>query len=253
MKKLYDHKPVLFAVIWIVIYVVGFGSAGIQFETAWLNYAVQSGVGLVILGILLLFARKHDLFAEWGFTGVKTSVKRMLFYIPMFLACTENLWLGFGRREETPLATALGILAIGVIGPVLEELILRSILFQAIARKNTRQAFWFAALSFGMGHLVNLIYGRDVAATLVQVVYACCVGFCFTAVLYTGKSLLPPVLGHILFNTLSFFGKQDADALPGYMMIAVMCLLFVGFGVYTLYIHRESHPLQPVPLSERPM
>ena len=30
MKKLFDSKPVLFAVIWIVIYVFGFGSAGLQ-------------------------------------------------------------------------------------------------------------------------------------------------------------------------------------------------------------------------------
>ncbi|MBR3629118.1 MAG: CPBP family intramembrane metalloprotease [Oscillospiraceae bacterium] len=248
MKKLYDNKPVLFAVIWIVIYVVGFGSAGIQFGTAWLNYAVQSGAGLVILGFLLLFARKHDLLAEWGFTGVQTSVKRMLFYIPMLLACTENLWCGFGRREDSPLATALGILAIGVIGPVLEELILRSILFQAIARRNTRQAFWFAALSFGVGHLVNLFYGREVAATLLQVVYACCVGFCFTAVLYTGNSLLPTVLGHILFNTLSFFAKQDAAQPAKTISVTVMCVLFVGYGCYTLYMHRTTHPLKAEPL-----
>ena len=252
MNSLYNKKPVLFAVIWIVLYVVVFGSAGIQFETPWLNYAVQSGVGLVLLGILLGYGRKHGLLTEWGFTRSTADPRKMLYYIPLLIACTHNLWLGLGRREDSPLATALGILAIGVIGPVLEELILRSVLFHAIARKNTRRAFWFASLSFGIGHLANLAYGRDVAATLLQVVYACCIGFCFTAVLYVGRSLAVPVIGHVLFNSLSFFANSDAAPLPDYISIAVMCVIFVAYGCYVLYIHRETHPLQPVPLPKNP-
>ena len=50
----------------------------------------------------------------------------------------------------------------------LEELILRSILFRAVAKTNTRRGFWFAALSFGIGHLVNIAYGRPVPDTLAQ-------------------------------------------------------------------------------------
>ena len=250
MNTMYQKKPVLFAVIWIVVYVVIYGSAGIQFEEAWLNYAVQSGVGLVILGILLFYGKKHGFLAEWGFTRSTAAPRKMLYYLPMLLACTHNIWLGFGLREDSALATGLGILAIGVLGPVLEELILRSILFHAIARTNTRRAFWFAALSFGVGHLVNLFYGKEIVPTLLQVVYACCVGFCFTAVLYVGKSLLMPVIGHILFNTLSFFANQNAAPLPDYLCIGIMCVLFIGYGCYILYVYRDTHPLQPVPIAQ---
>lgn len=250
MKKLFDQKPVLFAVIWIMIYVVGFGSAGIQTQTPWLNYALQSAVGLVIAGVLLIFAKKRDLLAHWGFTGIHTAENRMLFFIPMLLAMTSNVWLGFGFREDTPAATLFGILAIGVICPFLEELIMRSMLFRAIGKQSTRQGFWFASLAFGVGHAVNLVYGKDVMDTLVQMVYASCIGFCFTAVLYTTSSIVPTVLAHMLCNTLNFFAKQNVSEVSQMIVIAVMCVICVAYGCYVLYVHRDTHPLKPEPLPE---
>ena len=240
MKKLYENKPVLFAVIWIVIYVVGFGSAGIQTENAALNYALQIAAGLVICAVLLTFIRKNGLAEHFGLCRFCGESNRFLYLIPPLLAATVNIWSGFGLREQTIAANLLGVLAIGVLGPFLEELILRSILFRAVAGKNTRRAFWIAALSFGIGHLVNIAYGSPVSETLMQIGFAFCFGICSTAILYTGKSLLPCVLLHVLHNT-------ETEHL--WFCIPV-CAIYLAYGAFLLYTHRAECPLTAEPLRD---
>ncbi|MBP0966981.1 MAG: CPBP family intramembrane metalloprotease [Oscillospiraceae bacterium] len=247
MKKLYEKKPVLFAVIWIVIYVVGFGSAGIQTENAVTNYALQITAGLLIVGVLLLLIRKNGLAAHFGLCRFRGDIRRFLYLIPPLLAATVNIWPGFGLREETAAANLLGVLAIGVIAPFLEELILRSILFRAVGKSSTRRAFWIAALSFGIGHLVNIAYGAPVPDTLAQVAFACCFGICSGALLYTGKSLLPGVMLHILHNSLSFIGASQTE--QNWLYIPV-CVIYLAYGAYLLYIHRKECPLTAAPLAD---
>ena len=247
MKKLYEKKPVLFAVIWIVIYVVGFGSAGIQTENAVINYALQIAVGLLISALLLLFIRKNGLAAHFGLCRFSGDRKRFLYLLPPLIAATVNIWSGFGLREKTAAANLLGVLAIGVIGPFLEELILRSILFRAVAKTNTRRAFWIAALSFGIGHLVNIAYGAAVPETLAQVGFACCFGVCAGALLYTGKSLLPGILLHILHNSLSFIGASQTE--HNWVFVPV-CVIYAAYGAYLLYMHRKECPLTADPLPD---
>ncbi len=241
MKNLYEKKPVLFAVLWIVVYVVGFGSAGTQTDNAALNYAIQLAVGLVICTVLLLFIRKNGLAAHFGLCSFRGDRKRFLYLLPPLAAVTVNIWDGFGWREQSAAANALGILAIGIMGPFLEELILRSILFHAIARENVRRGFWIAALSFGIGHLVNLAYGAPVPETLIQVGFACCFGFCTGALLYTGKSLFPGVLLHILHNSLSFIGASETEHV---WLFLPVCLIDLAYGAYLLYTYREECPLR---------
>ena len=245
MKKLFDSKPVLFAVIWIVTYVVGYGSAGIQTENAVKNYAIQIAAGLVICAVLLGFIRKNKLAAYFGLSSFRGDWKRFQYLIPPFAAATFNIWSGFGLREETAAANLLGVLAIGIIGPFLEELILRSILFRAVAKKNTRNAFWIAALSFGVGHLVNIAYGAPVGETLIQVLFACCFGICCGAVLYTGKSLFPCILIHMLHNSLSFVGHTETEH---DLLLIPVCLIYLAYGAYLLYIYRKECPLRQTPL-----
>lgn len=250
MKKLYEKKPVLFAVIWIVLYVVIYGSAGIQTEDPAVNYLLQIAVGTVMTVILMLFAKKNGLLSYWGFTGLQTAPKKMLYFVPMFLAMLIRLCTGFGLVEKNALNTVLSILTIGIIGPFLEELILRSMLFRAIGKTNRRRAFWIAALSFGIGHLANLAYGQNVAETLLQVVFACCIGFCFTAVLYTGKSIWPTVIAHMLNNSLNHITNQNVDPKTETVIIMMKCLAVCAYGGYVLYVHHETHPLDNSPLPE---
>ena len=239
MKKLYEKKPVLFAVIWIVIYVVLFGSAGNQSEQQAQNYAVQIGIGLVMTAVLVLFLRKYDLAKLHGFCKFQGEPRKYLYFIPLLIAGTANIWTGFGWKHETAAENLTGIAAIGIIAPFLEELILRSLLFHAIAKTSIKRGYWFAALSFGIGHFSNLAYGAPLKETVVQVIFACCFGICAGALLTCGKSLLPGVLLHMAWNTLNFVGAAQTSDSVDLLCIAAASILFAGYGLYLLHVH---HP-----------
>lgn len=235
MKKLFDTKPVLFAVLCIIVYVIGFGTLGSLSDTSLVNYGAVLGFSVVYSGFLLFFAKKHGLLEYWFLQGSQTPAKRLLYWLPLFAVMTVNLWGGIRLREDA-LSTVVGILARGLGAGFLEELIFRGILLRAVARKNTLAAFLWSALGFGIGHIVNLLYGQDTVQTLIQLVYASCIGFAFMAVVWTGRSILPTVFAHALNNSLSFFANMDAvGTVWDYVSTGILCAVCVGYGFFVLY------------------
>ena len=234
MKKLFDEKPVLFAVIWIVIYVVGVGTLGSVSENDTVNYAAMLGACAAIAAVLLIFAKKHGLTEYWYMQRYRGDWKQALFFLPLAVAMTFNLWTGIALPEIPAGTVLLGVAAKGILAPFLEELILRAMLYRAIAKESTRRAFWITTVTFGAGHIVNLVFGRGSLETLVQVGYALCIGFLFTVIMAAGRSILPTVIAHIAFNSLSFFGREPSQAWVGYVCIGVLCAVCVGYGVYLL-------------------
>ena len=113
----------------------------------------------------------------------------MLYYIPLLILLTANLWYG-ARLNQPPLETVLYVLAMFCVG-FLEELIFRGLLFQAMARDGVKSAIIVSSITFGIGHIVNLVNGSgaDLLSSLCQVGYAVAFGFLFVMIFYRGKSL----------------------------------------------------------------
>lgn len=55
---------------------------------------------------------------------------------------------------------------------------------------NIKFAVFISSITFGMGHIVNLLNGKDLIPTLLQICYAVAIGFLFTIIIYKGKSFL---------------------------------------------------------------
>lgn len=249
MKALFDRDETIFALVWIVIYVVGFGNAGVLTDDVVTNYAIQVAVGLVMAVALVTFARKNDLLEYWGLCPLRGDARRFLWFVPLLVLMSENVWLGLGKGEDSTLAMVLGIAAIGVMAPILEELVLRVILYRALGHSNALRAFVVCSVTFGVGHIVNLLFGHDLARTLIQVCYALCIGFCLTAVLHAGRSIVPITLAHIEMNTLGFFANQgEVGTVADYVTIAILCVGCIAYGIYVLRAHADERPLTGAPL-----
>jgi membrane protease YdiL (CAAX protease family) len=81
----------------------------------------------------------------------------MLYYLPVLLLLTANLWYGVTLNVGA-VETALYILAMFCVG-FLEEIIFRGLLYRALRRDNVKVAVIVSSVTFGMGHIINLING----------------------------------------------------------------------------------------------
>ena len=94
-----------------------------------------------------------------------------------------------------------------------------------------------SALTFGIGHIVNLINGsgRDLTSTLIQIVFAVMVGFVLVLIFYHGKSLIPCILFHSANNALKVFAAEGSINPQAEMMINLVVSVVV-LGGYLFYL-----------------
>ena len=233
MRKLYEDKPVLFAVLWIVLYVVGIGSL----RGSYGDGSLQMLLGLVaISAALLAVIRLLGIEKELGMTRWLQNGRKLLWLLPMWVLATGNLWGGIGVRYE-PINTVMAVLSFMLVG-VAEEIIFRGFLFNGM-RKTGRLtvAIVVSAITFGMGHIVNLLTGHATAETLVQMIFAVAWGFLFTFAYLKGGSLLPCIAIHGLIDAFSVFARDNAAADWAYIIATVVIAV-----VYCLYLRKQPTP-----------
>lgn len=85
----------------------------------------------------------------------------------------------------------------------IEEVIFRGFLFKMMAKENVKRAMIVSALTFGIGHIVNLLNGAEFVSTIMQVCYAVCLGYLFVVIFYKSKFLIPCIVIHGVINSLA--------------------------------------------------
>ena len=234
LKKLYKKSEMWFAVAWIIAYVV-LASAG---DNVSAELGIDKIVTLPILiamsAILYFFVRKNSLTEKYGLCKSQQPAAKMLYYIPLLVLLTANLWYGVAMNMS-PLETVLYILSMFCVG-FLEELIFRGLLFQAMAKDGVKTAIIVSSVTFGIGHIVNLINGSgaELLPNLLQVMYAVAIGFAFVMIYCRTRSLMPCIIVHSIFNGLSAFANE-AVMTPQRQIVSGVLLAVIAGG-YALYL-----------------
>lgn len=234
LKKLYEKSQIVFAVAWIIAYVV-LASAGDNLSAELgLDKIVTLPILIVLSVILYVFVSKNGLAETYGLCKPQLPAAKMLYYIPLLLLLTANLWYGIAMNMS-PLETMLYILAMFCVG-FLEELIFRGLLFQAMAKDGVKTAIIVSSVTFGIGHIVNLVNGSgtELLPNLLQVIYAVAVGFAFVMIYCRTKSLMPCIVTHSVFNGLSAFANE-ADMTTRRQILSGILLAVIA-GAYALYL-----------------
>ena len=234
LKKLYEKSELWFSIVWIIAYVI-LASIG---DNLSLEIGIEKVVTLPILIILsfvlFFFIRKNKLYNKYGLCKSNVNHSKMLFYIPLIILITTNLWYGV-TLNFTYLETVFYILSMFCVG-FLEEMIFRGLLFKAMEQNDVKSAIIVSSVTFGIGHIVNLINGSgaNLISNLLQVVYAMAIGFTFVMIFYKTKSILPCIMTHSIFNALSAF-SNEAIMIPQNEIISGIIITIIA-GVYALYI-----------------
>ena len=231
LLKLFQKDEILFAVAWIIVYVVGFSTADSLSESFGIPKLFTVIFGAVLSLIFAVFAKGNKLFDYFGLCRPKKAAKDFLFYLPLIMISSVNLWFGFSF-EIAPLTALLSVIAMCFVG-FLEEVFFRGMLFSGMAKNGLKSAIIVSSLTFGIGHIVNLLTGAPVFETLLQVVYASAIGFCYTAIFHKGKSLLPCIISHIFVNSTSIFIAEPSKEMF-VITAALQTVLSIWYGIIIL-------------------
>lgn len=231
MEKLYKKDETWFAVIWIIAYVV-LVSAG---DAVSEKIGLIKSVTLVLCGALsvaaFMFIKKNGLMEYYGLCKGDFDGKKWLYFLPLIAVSSVNLWCGL-QMNHSVLESVLYAASMVFVG-FFEEVIFRGFLFRGMCRNNMKAAIIVSSLTFGMGHIVNLLNGRDFVPTMLQIIYATAIGFMFTMIFVKSGSIIPCILSHIAVNATSTFSTEK-DMVTGIAVSLIITVLSAGYGYYLL-------------------
>lgn len=241
MKKLYQKSEIGFAIAWIILYCMAMSIGDSMSTDIGIAKGVTFPIAFVLSAVLFLFLKKNGLLEAYGICKSKIPASKMLFYIPVLVMLTANLWYGIGLYLA-PLEAILYILTMLLVG-FLEEIIFRGLLFNAMRKDGVKSAIIVSSLTFGIGHFVNLFNGSgtELLPNLLQVLYATAAGFMFVMIYYKTDSLLICIVAHGVFNALSVF-SGNVEVSDKMHIISCIFLIIVcgGYGAYLANKSRMS-------------
>lgn len=225
MKKFYDKHETLFAILCIVIYVVVMGNL-----RSFGDDSLPNMLGLIVIsGLMFAFVKINHLEEKYGLAGWVKNSKAMLYLIPLWIVTTGNLWSGI-ELGYSGTGLIFGIISMALVG-FAEEMIFRGFLFKAMLRDSgVKPAVIVSSVTFGIGHIVNLLTGHGGIETLVQVCYAVAIGFIMVFVYYKGGSLLPCIISHSLIDVFSKIG--EAQGVAEWLYYAVVIITAIVYCIY---------------------
>ena len=233
MQNIYKKNELFFALIWIAVYVLSISAADGLSEEIGILKVITLPVALVLSLLQYGWIRKNKLQQYYGLRRI-TSIdfRKYLYFLPLLVLSTANFWTG-AVFEHSFLETALFIASMLFIG-FIEEVIFRGFLFKALSRKSIRSATLISSVTFGMGHIVNLLNGADFLPTLLQIGYASAIGFLFTVLFIKTKSLWPGIIAHAFINATSLFAVEGNGSVQ---LVSSLVMVFISVG-YALYLSR---------------
>lgn len=236
MKKLYDKNELTFAIIWIVAYCVLQSIANPLNKIIGIDYLVSAVFCVLQTIVLLVFILKNKLQKKYGLCKSPVTAWRFLFYVPLAILASGNLWNGVSINYT--LAGMTCRIACMLCVGFLEEVIFRGLLFVAIAKNNIKSAVIISSVTFGIGHFINLFNGSEmnIVTNLCQIFFAIAVGFLLVTLFYRGGSLLPCIIVHSTINILGTFAN-DSNLTIKMQLLHIIVLIIITI-VYNLILTR---------------
>lgn len=192
MEKIFKKNETLICMLLIVLYVIinsyCINNFGIDDYRSTIINTIFS-ISLIVLMIILKRVKYY---------GLKKvdNLKKYLYFLPLLLIVSVNLWTGFNINNSVDeiIFYILTMINVGFI----EEIIFRGFLFKMMEKDNVKSAIIVSSITFGIGHIINLLNGALLIPTLMQICYAMAIGYLFVIIFHKSKSLVPCIITHSL-------------------------------------------------------
>ncbi len=234
MNKLYNKSLLGFSILFIVIYIVCASLSDMLSDMVNISKIFTFLFLLALSLFLFVWIKKNNLLKKYGLCKPNFKAKSFLYYLPLLVLVSVNFWFGVALNYSI-LDSIFNVLAMLCVGFV-EEIIFRGFLFRALEKNNVKTAIIISSVTFGIGHLINLISGGmgNLLPNVCQVFYAMAVGFLFVIMFYRGGSLIVCILTHSLVNAFSVF--QNTVAITPLIEILTSLAIIIVAVVYALVL-----------------
>lgn len=228
MNKIFEKHETLFCILLIVFYLIVNFYCIQNFGIEDYRSSLINTVFSILLIIIMVLLKRTS---YYGLVKVN-DFKKYLYFIPLILIISVNLWNGI-NINNTCKEIIFYIITMVNVG-FIEEIIFRGFLFKMMAKDNLKSAIIVSSVTFGIGHIINLLNGAEFIPTLLQVFYAISIGYLFVIIFCKSKSLIPCIITHSLVNSLSIFNVENMTSL----YISSLFLIIVPL-VYAFYLNRN--------------
>lgn len=110
---------------------------------------------------------------------------------------------------------------------------------QMLRESSTTLAILISSLTFGLGHIVNLLNGAAVLDTALQLIYAFSIGMMLSVFVVKTGHILPCCIFHGAFNALSAFANGSGETM-GKKVVTAAVISVVTLG-YAWYLWKWNH------------
>jgi uncharacterized protein len=240
MKNLQENKPIWHAVIWIIAYIVLVNIGDNLSGMLGMSNPVTVVILIAFSLVLLLYLKKNNWFALYGFNKMKKSdLSKALFFIPLIITIPLHYFRGI-NKELGFTGFILALLLMICVG-FLEELLFRGFLYQGILKNSgITRAVIISGATFGIGHIVNLARGYSAGEQIIQIVAGIFVGILLALIVALTNNILPCVLWHIFFNFSGTITNSDLK-METYMVliVAIICTVYSAYLIKAFKFKRD--------------
>ena len=224
MKKSLEKHELLITISSIVIYLLVNSLCINNFGD---THYITAIANILLSLIIIIFILKNNLVSYYKLDSFP-KLKQFLYFIPLLLLMSVNLWSGININNSIPeiIFFIISMICVGF----LEEIIFRGFLFQMMSKDSLHQAILVTSLTFGIGHVLNLLNGAEFIPTIIQIIYAVSTGYMFAIILVKGNSLWPCIITHSVVNALSIFNIDNTVSL--YIAPIILTIIPILYSVY---------------------
>ncbi len=209
-----------------------------------LSLANQIVLGRVTICLFAIFLLTY--LGWWRETGFvrPTSWRILAPYLPLItllLAVKIFDTLTVGIHIPDLQLVMVGIF-VYIAGGFMEEAVFRGLVLRTFLPGGLVRAAFLSALLFALAHLLNLLMGANLNATLLQVALTFLAGVCFSAPLAITRNIWPLVVLHGFGNFMGylnaggFLNTAATSKGPTWLDAAGSLLPFALLGIYSVWL-----------------
>ena len=189
---------------------------------------------------LLLMKRSSETLAQYGFGSHPfAGAAGVWFYLPLVLIEILPLAI-YGVEKGHNAGYYATMLLFTIMIGFNEETYFRGLVLHFLKNKSTRWAIWGSSVIFGLLHAANLLGGKDVWYTVLQILFAFLVGLVLAELLVQTGSLWVLIVWHAAHDFISYITPEVLDAGALVLLGAQVAILLV----YVVVLQKKRAAVQ---------